>query len=581
MAAYSPGSTHPRRASLVALLIAAAVLYLARDVLIPFAVAILLAFLLAPAVRRLERWKLGRLPSTLIVAFIGFGLAFGVAAIAATQAVSLAAKLPEYRHNIATKIHALRHPDEKSTIGKAAQALKDIEKQAAPDRPPVPVRETPATSFEALAQVLAPVTKPAAMTLAAVVFTILMLLNRECMRERVIGLIGAGRINALTKAMAEASYRVSRYLGTQLVINAMFGITFGAALYFIGVPNALFFGLLGMVLRFVPYAGVWVAGALPAILAFAIFDGWAPVLWTAGVFLALEGVLAYVVEPWLYGKSAGLSPLAIIAAVIFWTWLWGPVGLLLATPLTVCVAVIGRHIPELGYLNMLLDVEPVLSPEQRLYQRLVALDHEEAAEIVENHVTAHGAASAFDELIVPALALAEHERRKGTLEPARERFVYDHLRRIVEELEQPPRAHPVPGVCIAPAHGEADGIAALMLAKLLSQAQVIDTAASAAEAAQALASRRCKAIVVSALAPHGAHYAGYLARRLRRQLPDARIAVGLWSGAEDAARERGRLLELGADAVIARLADAANALQRLAEGSAAANEEATKHSARR
>jgi predicted PurR-regulated permease PerM/methylmalonyl-CoA mutase cobalamin-binding subunit len=581
VAAYSSGGAHPRRASFLALVVATAVLYLARDVLIPLAMAILLAFLLAPAVRRLERLKLGRLASTLIVAFIGFGIVFGVAAIAATQGVSLAAKLPEYRHNIAAKIHALRHPNETTTIGKAAEALKDIEKQAAPERPPLPVKETPASSFEALAQFLAPVTKPLAMTLATVVFTILMLLNRESMRERVIGLIGTGRINAMTKAMSEASYRVSRYLGTQVVVNTMFGVPFGLALYFIGVPNALLFGLLGLVLRFIPYAGVWIAGAMPAILAFAISDSWTPVLWTAGVFVALEGVLAYVIEPWLYGRSAGLSPIAIIAAVIFWTWLWGPVGLLLATPLTVCVAVIGRHIPELGYLNVLLDVEPVLSPEQRLYQRLVALDHEEAAEIVENHVAAQGVASAFDELIVPALALAEHEQRRGTLEPARQRFVYDHLRRMVDELEQVPRAPGAPAVCLVGAHGDADEIAAHMLARLLAHAHVLGVGASAAEVAQAAAQRRCKAIVICAVAPHGAHYAGYLARRLRRQMPDARIAVGLWSGAEDVAPDRQRLLKLGADAVVARLGEAAQALKQLAEKSQAANEEAAKHSVRR
>src|SRR5205823_3316592 len=158
----------------------------------------------------------------------------------------------------------------------------------------------------------------------------------------------------MTKAMAEASHRVSRYLATQLLVNALFGIPFGIALYFIGIPNAMLFGLLGMVLRFIPYAGVWIAAALPAILAFAISDTWTPVAWTVGVFFALEAVLAYVVEPILYGKSAGLSPLAIILAVVFWAWLWGPVGLLLATPLTVCVAVMGRYVPELGYLNVLL-----------------------------------------------------------------------------------------------------------------------------------------------------------------------------------------------------------------------------------
>src|SRR2546421_3007922 len=431
MPAYTTSGPRARRSSLIALVIATAALYLAADVLIPLAIAILLAFLAAPAVRRLERWKLPRLPATLVVSAVGFGVIFGIGAIAATQAVSLAAKLPEYRQNIAAKIHALRHPDRASKIGKAAAAIKDLERQAAPERPPLPVKETPGTAFEALAEFAAPVAKPVAMALAVIVFTILMLVNRENMRDRLIGVLGTGRINAMTRAMAEASYRVSRYLATQLVVNAMFGIPFGIALYFIGIPNALLFGLLGMVLRFVPYAGVWIAAAMPAVLAFAISDSWTPVAWTVGVFAALALLLPYVIEPWLYGKSAGLSPIAIILAVVFWTWLWGPIGLLLATPLTVCVAVLGRYVPELGYLNMLLGVEPVLSPEQRFYQRLIALDHEEAQELVESHVTAHGIGATFDEVIAPALSLAEADRRKGSLEPARERFVYEHVRQIV------------------------------------------------------------------------------------------------------------------------------------------------------
>ena len=434
MSAYLSSRTRPGRSSVIALLIAAGVLYLAKQVLIPLAMAILLSFLLVPAVRRLEHWKLPRLAATLIVSLFGFGVIFAIAGVAASQAVSLGAQLPQYRHNIVQKIHALRHPKRSSSIGKAAEAIKDIQKEAAPEQPPIPVKESPANAFEATADFMAPVAEPLAMTLAVIVFTILMLLNRETMRERVIALIGPGRIHVTTKAMAEASYRVSRYLSMQLVVNAMFGIPFGIALHFIGIPNALLFGLLGMVLRFVPYAGVWVAAAMPAILAFAISDSWTPVAWTLGVFLALETLLAWVIEPWLYGKSAGLSPIAVITAVIFWAWLWGPIGLLLATPLTVCVAVMGRHIPELGYLNLLLGVEPVLAPEERFYQRLIALDHDEAEEVVRAHVAAHGIAATFDDVILPALTLAEADRRKAALEPARERFVYEHIRRIVEEL---------------------------------------------------------------------------------------------------------------------------------------------------
>jgi predicted PurR-regulated permease PerM len=551
VSAYISSGTRPKRSAIIALLVAAAVLYLAKEVLIPVAVAILLSFLLAPAVRRLEQWKLGRVPSTLIVALLGFGAIFGIAGVAGSQAISLGAQLPEYRHNIVQKIHALRHPKHDSNIGKATEAIKDIEKEAAPDRPPIPVKESPANAFEATLDFMGPVAKPLAMLIAVIVFTILILLNRESMRERVIALIGPGRIQVTTKAMAEASYRVGRYLMMQLVVNAMFGIPFGIALYFIGIPNALFFGLLGMVLRFIPYAGVWVAAAMPAILAFAISDGWTPVAWTLGVFFALEALLAYVIEPWLYGKSAGLSPIAIIAAVVFWTWLWGPIGLLLATPLTVCVAVMGRHIPELGFLNLLLGVEPVLSPEERFYQRLIALDHEDAQQLAESHVAAHGIAATFDDVIVPSLTLLEADRRKAALEPARERYVYEHARRIIEELEHNPPADIGGAVCIVAARDETDRIAATMASRLIA-APVVENAGQ----------KPCKAVLISAVPPGAAHEAGYLARRLRRELPNAKIVVGLWGAADERSRER--LTKLGVDVVITRFSEAAEVLRRLA-----------------
>ena len=582
MSAYISSGTRPRRSAVIALLVAAGVLWLAKEVLIPVALAILLSFVLAPAVKRLEQWKLGRVASTLIVALLGFGVIFAVFGVAATQAVSLGAKLPEYRHNIVEKIHALRHPKKDSNIGRAAEAIKDIEQEAAPERPPIPVKESPATPFEAFADFMTPVAKPLAMTFAVIIFTILMLLNRENMRERILALLGPDRMHLMTRAMSEASQRVSRYLATQLLVNALFGIPFGIALYFIGIPNAALFGLLGMVLRFIPYAGVWVALAMPTVLAFAISDSWTPVAWTVGVFFALETMLAYVVEPWLYGKSAGLSPIAIILAVVFWTWLWGPVGLLLATPLTVCVAVMGRYIPEFGFLNVLLGVEPVLSPEERFYQRLIALDHEEAEELVESHAATRGSAATFDEVIVPALRLAETDRRRGALEPARERFIFEHARQIVEEIEQKPATGAAAPACIVAAQDDGDHLAALMVAKLLPPAQtcVMGAPPRVAEIAQTVAQKQCKTILISVVPP-GAHEAGYLARRLRRQLPDVTIVIGLWGG-DAGSRSSERLLKLGVDEVITRIAEAPDALRRLADGGAkASNQESAKRSARR
>ena len=526
-------------------------LYLAKEVLIPLALAILFSFLLAPAVLRLERW-LWRVPATLLMVVLVFSAIGGVAVIAGRQAVSLAAKLPEYRENITKKIHAVRQPSE-GDLAKAADAIKDLQEEAAPERPPLAVKESPGSPAEAILDFITPFAKPVGTALAVIVFTILMLLNRENMRERVIGLIGPRRINLMTRAMSEASHRVSSYLYMQLVVNAMFGIPFGIALYFIGVPNAMLWGLLGMLLRFIPYAGVWVAAAMPALLAFAIGDDWSMAAWTLGTFITLELLLVNAVEPWLYGRSAGLAPIAVIASALFWTWLWGPVGLLLSTPLTVCVTVIGRYVPELGFLNTLLGVEPVLEPDERFYQRLVALDLDEANEMAEKYAAAHGLIATLDDILVPALGLVGADRRKGALEPARERFVFDAMRRVAEDLEEPgTQTTQVGARCrIVPAHDEADRVAALILARAV-PAQVTDIDVK----------DDSSVIVVSAAPPQAASHAAYASRRLRSKYPDARIIVALWAAEGDLARPRERLAHLGVDAVVARVADAIKEVQK-------------------
>jgi predicted PurR-regulated permease PerM len=574
MSPYLGSGTRPRSSAVIGLVIATAVLYLAKEVLVPLALAILLTFVFAPAVRRLER-GLWRIPATLIVVFVGFSLIGAVLWIAGDQAVSLAARLPEYRENIIQKIHAVRAP-RSGDLGKAAEAIKDLQSEAAPEQPPLPVTQKPGSPIEALIEFVAPFAKPVGTALAVIVFTILMLLNRENMVERLIAVIGPDRINLMTRAMGEVSYRVARYLYMQLVVNACFGIPFGIALYFIGIPNAMLWGLLGMVLRFIPYAGVWIAAAMPALLAFAISDDWSMVGWTLGVFVALELVLVNGVEPWLYGRSAGLAPIAIILAAIFWTWLWGPIGLLLATPLTVCVTVMGRYIPELGFLNVLLGVEPVLSPEERFYQRLVALDLEEALELAEKHTEAHGVLSTFDSVIIPALSLAEIDRHKEALEPARERFIFDSMRRIVEELESSAEtaaasaqnAHDAAGVCIVAAHDDADQIAGLMLARLLPAGQfkvsLVDPQPDLNELVHTVEKNHCKVLCISAVPPHAINHAGYIARRLRKRLPNVKILVGLWTAEGDIGKSRERLLQLGVDQVVPRLADAVEEIRQLA-----------------
>jgi predicted PurR-regulated permease PerM len=538
--------------------IVVAVLYLAREVLIPLALALLFSFLLAPVVRRLERFLGRALASTLIV-LAGVAILAAVGVVAANQALSLAAKLPEYRQNIVKKIQAVRAPG-KGDLGKAAEALKDIEKQAAPAEKPMPVKETAASPHEALADFLAPVAQPLGTAFAVVLLTILILVHRESMRERVIGAIGRGRINVTTQAMGEVAYRVNRYLSMQLVVNALFGVPFAIALYFIGVPNAALWGLLGMLLRFIPYAGVWIAAAIPALLAFAISDGWSMLAWTVGAFLVIETVCAYVLEPWLYGKGAGLSPMAVILGALFWTWLWGPIGLLLSTPITASVAVMGRYLPELGFLNTLLGVEPILTPQAKLYHRLVALDQEDAAELAEKHVKEHGAAAFYDDVLIPALGLAERDRHAGALEAEAERFFFDNLREIVQEVqEEAPERKPI-AACLVAAHDEADQLAAMALAAE-SGAQLIPHPLLASEAMQEIEKRGCKLLLISSVPPQGANHASYVARRIKRKFPRLKIVVALWTRAENIERSRQRLKDAGAEQVVTTFPEALQLLR--------------------
>jgi predicted PurR-regulated permease PerM len=579
MAPYLGNGKSTRTSSIAALLIVAAILYLARDVLVPFALAILIAFLLAPAVRRLERWKLGRVLSSFIVVVFGFSLIGAVGYLAGLQAVSLAAKLPEYRANITEKIRDLKRPGD-GKIAKAHEAIKDLEKQADPTpQDPMPVTETPKSAYAQLLDLVAPFAKPLGMALAVIVFTILLLLHRESMREKLIGLIGPRRINVTTQALDEASYRVSRYLFMQLVMNACFGVPFGIALYFIGIPNAMLWGLLATLLRFIPYAGVWIAVSMPVLLAIAISNSWSEVGWVIGVVLGLELVLVNFIEPLVYGRSAGLSPIAIILAALFWTWLWGPVGLLLATPLTVCVAVMGRYIPELGYLNVILGVEPVLSPEARFYQRLVAMDAEEAEELAEEFANEHGLLAAYDKMVIPALGLAEQDRHAHTLEEQRERFVFETTRGLVEYLEDRKQGQdesaakpknvvhrPAPPVCIVAAHDEADHIAGLVLARMLPapefNARVIPYPLLAAETVEQIAEHACKVVCISAVPPHAAAHAGHLCKQLKKRFPDLKVVVALWM-TESSDKLESRLRDAGVDVVVTRLPDAIEKLREL------------------
>lgn len=547
-----------RKPSIVAIVAAIAALHFARDVLIPVALAVLLTFVLAPAAHRLERFGAGRVLSTALVAVLAFAILASIGWVATGQAVSLVAKLPEYRANITKKIRALKRQPA-GELGKAAEAVKDLQKEAVPDKAPLAVKETPDSPLAQLVEFVAPFAKPVGMALAVIVFTILLLVSRENMRERLVALMGATRINVTTQALGEASERVSSYLLMQLLVNTCFGVPFGIALWLIGVPGAVLWGLLGIALRFIPYVGVWIAVALPALLAFAISNDWTLVAWTIGVFLALELVLTYAVEPWLYGRSTGLSPLAVMAAAVFWTWLWGPLGLLLSTPLTVCIAVLGRYIPQFGVLHLMLAAEPALAPEARVYQRLLAGDSQEAAQVAREFAEREGEEALFEQMLIPALALAERDRSDDALEPSRARAVFEGMQRIIDSQRGAavPPLERSPVVCIAAAHDEADWLVGRMLGRLLPSPEfavrVLPHPLLAAELAELVDASGCRVVVISALQLLAESHADYLCRRFRQRFPEVKIVVGLWGSEDDAEEAQRHLKAAGADEVVTNL----------------------------
>ena len=376
----------------VALFVAtAATLRFAQDFFLPLVLAGLLSFLLSPLVRRLERWRLGRVGAVLVTAALAFVLLGALTYLVTSQVLDLAGSVPKYRSNLIARVAALKTHENNPlrlavrTITEVTAALNKPE-DAAPTpamadkvRPVrVEVVGTADGSIQMLMGVLWPVVGPLANTLVVIVIVIFMLMAGEDLRDRLIHLVGRGRLRVTTQALDDAGQRISRYLRAQVMVNASFGLAIGIGLYFIGIPNAVFWGLLGMVLRFLPYIGPWIAAALPLALAIAMFQSWMQPLLTVGLFVAVELVVANVVEPWLYGATTEISPLAVIVSALFWTWLWGGVGLVLATPLTVCLAVAGKYLPDLAFLDLLMGDKPSIAPGDRLYQRLLALNEEEA-----------------------------------------------------------------------------------------------------------------------------------------------------------------------------------------------------------
>lgn len=443
-------------AILAALFIAA--IYFGREIFVPIALAILLSFVLAPLVGLLQRTRFPRGLSVVTIVVLAFSIIFGLGTLIANQLSQLAGDLPVYQTTIREKIMSVRGATAGSgTLERASDMLQELSKEldkpkenkllggqnlqhggstiAAPILPvPVEVRLPDPGALENLRALISPLLNPLATTGIIIIFVIFILIQREDLRNRLIRLAGSHDLQRTTAALDDAATRLSRLFLSQLMINATFGVTIGVGLSIIGVPSAILWGILAAVLRFVPYIGSVISAAFPLALAAAVDPGWSMLLWTMALFLGVGPIVSQVIEPLVYGQSTGLSPVAIVVSATFWTALWGPIGLVLATPLTVCLVVLGRHVERLEFLDVVFGDRPALSPPEMFYQRMLAGDPMEAAGKAEEFLKEKSLSSHFDEVALKGLQLAQADAKRGALDQARMTKIRDAVREFANDL---------------------------------------------------------------------------------------------------------------------------------------------------
>jgi len=617
---------------LASIAIVLGLLYFGQEVLIPLALAVLFSFLLAPVVSGLERLRLGRVSSTLLVVFAALALVVGFGWIVEQRFAEIVTKLPDYRQSIQAKFHRL------TRSGGMVQTVRNELRQSVQDAPttqfvattqasattqsstivvrgtsaasPAPFKSVPAvsppvlippspddpwavrlypkpaTTLELIGEYLGKLLSPVATAGLVLVFIIFMLIGRENLRDRMILLAGGGHLHVTTQAFDDAATRISRFLTAQSLINISYGVVIAFGLWLIditiggsqgGFRTALLAGLICAVMRYIPYIGPWLGAAVPLALAFAAFPGNGVFFVTLAMFVGIEILVSQAVEPHVLGSSTGVSPMAVLVAAVFWTWLWGPIGLLLSTPLTVLLVVMGKYVPQLAMLDVLLGDEPVLNPTTRIYQRLIAGDDEEAAELALEYLKERPLEAVYDQILIPTLAEAESDWHRGKLDDARHVWIRQGLKEIVQSLGEKQQALEDKAASVAtaleaknqtggqatpsdapatrlslpagsivnvrclPAHDEADQIVGLMVAQVLGLRGYTVTVANADSLASEMAAsfdpEKIDVVVVSALPPKAALHARYLLKLITSRDNDLKIVVGLWTNNKPGAVE--------------------------------------------
>jgi predicted PurR-regulated permease PerM len=568
-------------------------LYLGREVFIPIALAILLSFALAPLVRLLQRIRLPRPAAVLLVVLFAFAAIFAVGGLIASQLTELASELPRYELTMQEKIRSLRGTAAGSgTLERAAEVLQDLRQElnqpkSNPDsstripgqesKPiPVEVRQPPPTALESLVALISPLLRPLTTTGIVAIFVVFILLQREDLRNRFIKLAGSHDLQKTTAALDDGARRLSRLFLFQVGLNTAFGLVIGTGLWIIGVPNPALWGILSGVLRFVPYVGAAISAIFPLVLAAAVDPGWTMLLWTAGLFLVAEPLVGQVIEPLVYGHSTGLSPVAVVASATFWTALWGPIGLVLATPLTVCLVVLGRHVDRFEFLEIMLSDRPPLSPPELFYQRMLAGDPDEAVEKAEEFLKERSLLAYYDEVALPGLKLAQNDLLRGALEVRQTERIRAAVLELIDDLSDQEDRRPEAGsthdaeavaavetspqqednipvltradlardwqsespvLCVA-GRGPLDEAVAAIAAQLLGKHGL----AARVEGAEAIASTNVfrlqtdgtVLVCLSYLDGMSAAAIRYTIRRMRRKLPNATMVLGCWTEADPA-----------------------------------------------
>ena len=584
------------------------VLYLGRVVLEPLAIAVLLAFVLTPPIRRLRGLFLGRVTSVIAVVVLALGIIGVLGFVMETQVAHLAGEIPKYQHNLQEKITSFNKALISSgTLKQASSTLDSLASelgskggssqgqagkgQASQQPAPIPVevQRPQSATLQYVQELLSPIIEPISMGALLVLFLVFILFYREDLRDRMLRLGGTRDLQATTAAMNDAGKRLSRFFLIQAAINGCFGLFIGAALWIIGVPNFILWGMLAAILRFVPYVGTPIAAVFPLVLASAIDPGWSKVLETALVFLAAEVVTGQAIEPVLQGQQTGLSPVAIVLAQLFWTMIWGVPGLLLAVPITVCIAVLGRHVEALSFLGIVLGDEPALAPHEGFYQRVLAGDAIEAAYQAESQLEEQRLSDYYDAVPMKALALAEADAARGRLPEDRQADLLGVIEEVVEDLEahtdEDPKSEQAKQpaskkngaaekgvgnaekesspVLLLQAQSAVDQAASVLLADVLKKRGVTPSVvpyeqtrrASQSSAAQTDA----RIICISSFegSQSGSLPVRYLIRRWQRALPNARFLACFWRPDQDAGKLEELRKKVGADLIATSLKEAA------------------------